>query len=73
MATDQQADEYAIKCPHCDHVVDIETICESFTTYHGEGPPGEHDCAFCESPFFIRERVSRTWQAGRTAKEADDL
>jgi len=60
-----------IRCPHCGHEFDFTDENYGVVTYWGEEPPVELECDGCESTFFAREHVERTFTVGKTADEAE--
>jgi transposase-like protein len=64
-----------VACPHCRHEADM-TDCEAIqghVTYWGEDGPKPFECHSCGTTFYLKENITRSWTAGRTPDEADEL
>jgi len=64
-----------VQCPHCGHVVDTSDpdFLTAHVTYWGsENGAAAETCQNCGVTFYLEERVSRHWVAGRTPKEASE-
>lgn len=54
-----------VPCPHCGTAYQIDA-CDGdahLVTYWGEEGPHEVWCGECGTPFLVRERVARIWEA----------
>jgi phage terminase large subunit GpA-like protein len=64
-----------VPCPHCKGQIDM-TDSERLmghVTYWGEDEAVEEICPHCNVTIYLKERVERSWRAGRTPAEAADL
>lgn len=58
-------------CPHCGHEHD-GADCENaqhYVTFWGEGGPQEFECDSCGVEFYIKESVSRSFEAGKSQND----
>lgn len=64
-----------VACPQCNAEVDTSDgeRMQGHVTYWGDDEPQPITCNSCNADFYLKEIVTRRWQAGRTPDEACDL
>jgi predicted RNA-binding Zn-ribbon protein involved in translation (DUF1610 family) len=59
---------FSFECPHCGTVHDIgdPDVGEHVVSYWGDGDPHNFTCSECDKEFFVKEEVTRRFEAQKT-------